>query len=51
MNSIHRPEERVLLEVRMPPGESLRLVYGDDEVVLAASDQQVRDVEAFENAA
>jgi hypothetical protein len=33
MDSLQRPEERVLLEVRMPPGEPLTLVYADDETL------------------
>jgi hypothetical protein len=33
MEPLQRPDERVLLEVRMPPGDSLTLVYGDDETL------------------
>lgn len=34
METLQRPDDYVLLEVRMPPGESLTLVYGEGDETL-----------------
>lgn len=34
MDTLQRPDDYVLLEVRLPPGESLTLVYGGDDETL-----------------
>jgi hypothetical protein len=34
MDTLQRPDDHVLLEVRLPPGESLTLVYGGDDETL-----------------